>query len=83
MVLIWRILAATPRPVWWVFAVLAILGTTYAIGGRDSARATAAQEREEYHETLDKIDRTLGYRGGADTARERLRDTLGPWPGDM
>lgn len=83
MALIWRLIASTPRPVWGVLAVLAVLGIAYGVGARHVAEAVKSKDREEYHETLEKIDGTLGGAGGADAARERLRDTFGPWPGDL
>lgn len=83
MVLIARILAATPRPVWWVVAALAALMTAYTFGAVNNAREGKAVNREEYHDTLEKIDGTLGHSDGAGGARDRLRDTFGPWPSDL
>jgi hypothetical protein len=83
MALILGLIARTPRPVWGVLAVLAVLGIAYGLGVRHTAEAVWSKERKDYRETIDRIDRTLGGAGGADAARGRLRDAFGQWPGDL
>lgn len=77
------ILAKVPRAAWSTLAILAILVAAYLGGARHKAAEIAAQDRKEYDDTTERIDRATGHGGDADAARGRLRDTLGPWPGDL
>lgn len=83
MALIWTALVRLPRPVWGSVAALAVLAFAYTLGARHKAAEIADQDREDFHETTERIDRATGAGGGVDAARGRLRDTFGPWPGDL
>jgi len=80
-----RLLGGWPRPAWGILALLAALAGAYGLGGRHAADRAALKERETYHDTLQRIDRAVGRAGGGDAgaARQRLRDALGPGPGDL
>ena len=81
--MIWAAMLKVPRPVWVLAAVVAVLAFTYTLGGRNKAAEIAAQDQREYHETAKRIDQAVGVDNDADIARERLRHSFGPWPGDL
>ena len=83
MAVIWAALIKLPRPVWGSLAVIAILAITYTLGAQNKAAEIADKDRKEYHETVKRIDHATDLGGDVDAARERLRRTFGPWPGDM
>lgn len=72
-----------PRPVWGIFAAVVIVTAAYRLGALNKAAKIEERDNRAYHETLDRIDRATGGAGDADTARHRLRDAVGPWPGDL
>ena len=76
-------LAKVPPVAWGTLALLTLIGLVYAAGGRDKAAEIAERDRKAYHETTSAIDAATGAGGDAGAARGRLRDALGPWPGDL